>query len=188
MKVSLHESGDWRLQLTSSFVDEQISLGNWHNQTRQIESWEKPEQIGAGIILAARIIIPASELRQFPIEISDSKPVVYVKPPIHSFLTEFNVCLSTPSAVVPGWPGKRSMSTELVGSGSLPSGDTLWVTSRSYLPNEKFVERISAMKSKIQSALPSEVDIQGPGIRILASGREPDGSYALVELAFDSVT
>jgi len=99
LKVSLHKTGDWRLAfLNKETLLSDPSLGK-PRTSRIIQRWIKPKSIGAGVILAYRIVIPTSELRNFG---KKDKKVTWIQSPGEDELTKFDIIFTEPGAKVTG--------------------------------------------------------------------------------------
>jgi hypothetical protein len=91
-------------------------------------------------------------------------------------IIEFDVFLIKPGTRVSGWPGRRSMSTQLIGKLDLENGETVWVTVREESLSESMTRDITSWKKGLSR-------FGGPDIRALIFGiHEEDGSRVYVDL------
>ena len=61
-KISLHQSGKWRLAFTEEYAEVMYGLGTW-DADRCIESFERPPQHATGFTRAVWLYFPDAELR-----------------------------------------------------------------------------------------------------------------------------
>ena len=61
MKISLHQSGIWRLAFTSEYVSKGSAVVS-PSQDRAIDKWERPPEFMPGVTKAFEIVIPGSEV------------------------------------------------------------------------------------------------------------------------------
>lgn len=184
-KVSLHESGDWRL----AFLNQKIALSvptiGKPRTTRIVQRWVKPESIGARVILAYRVIIPISELRQFG---TKEKKVNWIPSPDKDDITELDIMFTEPGAKVSGWPAKNKMKTKLIGKYLLPNKSTLWIVYRYEKASERLRSNIKMYKRKVQKLaenyIKKEQTKNDASIRFVVYGYEQDGSRTSIELAY----
>jgi hypothetical protein len=129
LKVSLHESGDWRIAYTQEFFKENLGAFPDKCDNRVIMQWPRPPQIAKGVTLAFRIITPYSAVST-AFDISLSKPIIWIPVPPENRAVEIDIIITAPNILVSGWPDKKSMKTRLVGSMLLDIGDTVWIVHR----------------------------------------------------------
>jgi len=148
-KISLHESGDWR----DAFLTEGIAINvptiGKPRTSRIIRKWTEPAQVGAGVILAYRIVIPTSELRKFG---NKDEEVTWILAPEEDFITEFDIVFTEPDAKVTGWPGKN-VGTKLIDKSLLPNKRILWILYRYEKITEKLKVNIEKHKKKIPESV-----------------------------------
>ena len=171
-KVSLHESGDWRVAFTTEFKEKMKRQGRWaEGDHRSVARWRKPEQLAPGVVLAFRVIVPASavsipaEPRLLPGDL------VWIRPPHENMAAEISLVLTGKDTRVTGWPGKRGMNNDLVGSLNLPSGTTLWLVSR-----QVDIPQLEATNARMSKFIPDpDAPLEGPNLRVFATIHDEAG-------------
>ncbi len=180
MKVSLHKSGRWQFSFTSEFVQAMELKGQWDRGTRHMERWLRPPELGARTTLAFRINVPSSELRRMPIRSQEKRTKWIAAPPIGGAV-EFAILLAARGDKITGWPGKRSIQTNLITQLPLSSGETLWVVSRETRVTSQLKSQIDHYRSVLREMNPG-VDFNDPTIRALLGGSDTHGKY-FIEIA-----
>ncbi len=174
-KVSLHKSGNWQISFTSEFIADK----NIPNQTRHIDKWKAPtNNIGNGMTLAFRIIIPESELRE-PISTSRKK-IEWIKAPKENHYVEINVILSKPDVKISSWPGKNRMQTSLLKEIILSNGDTLWLVYRYHPLGSNDIIKLDQYKKTCQNFI-KEMHSKNP--KAIFGDAEKDGSRKFIEVS-----
>lgn len=107
--VSLHKSGEWHVR-----IGEEEALARGYETAELIgPTWKRPDEIGPGVTLALRIIVPRAAIsRTHPV--SKSSACVFIPPPAEEKSIEVAVCLTRSRGPEDRWVGKHSMGTELV--------------------------------------------------------------------------
>jgi hypothetical protein len=109
LKVSLHESGDWRHAFTDIRGMAHVAPG----QDRAMARWERPPEFAQGVTRAFEIIIPASEVtkppylerdKDFRPEYAD-KEIVWVPPAPEGYATHFTVLFTSAEVTAGTLPG-----------------------------------------------------------------------------------
>lgn len=126
IKLSLHESGRWHVgfdaaRFASMFEDNSI------HTTRFAGKWNKPDPLVKGLILACRVHTP-----WYGVTIPDSsldRKVTWIQSAPQGQSIEVAIFLSEAGTLITGWPGRRSMNTNLVGSIELDGGCHVWAVS-----------------------------------------------------------
>jgi hypothetical protein len=135
IKISLHESGNWRHAFTSEHMSGPSPLIS-HDQDRAVSKWQRSPEMSPGITMAFQILVSASEI-MVPKQLTDVTPpgpqkaTVWVpRAPVGS-ITHFTVLFTSPlaTAATSSWPGRRSMGTKLVSRIGLPNGETVWIVT-----------------------------------------------------------
>jgi hypothetical protein len=189
MKTSFHESGLYQTSFNSKFVEKLKKEGNWWRESRHIDQWRQTSNIGKGITLAFRIVIPSSQLRTMPF--LEKKEIVWISPPEQGFTTEIAILFCNSRHLVEGWPGQRSLKTNLLLHHLLPNGKTLWIVYREDKDTEGTLQRIQDLKRVIMNQPPT-YSKQGAHInittaRLLLGGEEADGSRFILDIAGDTI-
>jgi hypothetical protein len=181
LKASFHESGQWHIAYSPKFFGERFEEAT-RPATRFVDKWPRPIEIAPGFTLAFQILVPWSSAT-----VPDSRgeaDIVWVSPAPHGQAVEISVVITSPACRVSDWPGKRSMQTELIGSISLPNGQTVWVIYRRIdmvlpeLPAGALRYFKGADKTRLRTA----------GLRALVWGDRPDGARVIWDLPVKSDT
>lgn len=180
LKASLHQSGSWHYAHSPRTFEDRVKGAIPKLTTRFVETWDRPAEITLGVTLAFRILTPASAVVSTPLRGSQSGIIWLPNAPAGK-AREIDILLTSPNARVTDWPGKRSMSTELVGSFTLENGETVWAVHRVVeMPN--VTNLLPPGVARFYKGA-SKDDLEGGGIRALVFGKEPDGSRTLYDFA-----
>jgi hypothetical protein len=148
-KASLHQSGVWRIGVTKEHQESDWSLIG-PDQDRAMRKWARPPELIPGLTTAFHVVVPWSEVALPSHRRPEKRGRVFWAPiPPPGRVAVFSVLISTPSAVVTGWPGKKSMGTSLVGKLGLPNGDTVWVVA--FERHEEAAERSNLEREREKS-------------------------------------
>lgn len=129
-KLSLHESGAWQVGFTSDFKRSMAEQGRWKGGSRLTAQFAPPKEIGPGTLLAFRILVPGSAVSIDSATESLPDNLVWIPPPPNDRVVEVALLLTANGLNIDGWPGRRSLSTNLVGDFPLDSGEHLWLVHR----------------------------------------------------------
>ena len=178
-KASLHQSGNWQISFTSEFIADK----NVPNQSRHMEKWKAPmDNVGKGMTLAFRIIIPESELRK-PTPNASMKKINWIKAPKKGDLTEIDLILTNSNVKVSNWPGKNSMKTSLLKEIKLSNENTLWIVYRYQTMGKNDIKQLDKYRKACQSKI-KEWNQGEPGKpKVILIGDENDGSRKFIELS-----
>jgi len=125
LKTSLHASGKWHTAYTHETFESAVKDVVPEGRDRFVERWPRPSPLAPGIVLAFRIVTPSAAVTS-PISPADPE-VTWLPNAPDGKATEIAILLVEPPVTVPGWPGRLSMGTSLVGSLQLGAGETAWV-------------------------------------------------------------
>lgn len=175
IKVSLHESKECQFSFTSNFI-KGLDIPN---KSRHIEKWERKPNIGQGITLAFRIVIPQSELRE---RIVDQSKVKWIENSEESTCLEVALIFTEKGINVSGWPGKKSMGTQLLKSYKLPNGETLWLVYYKTIIDDKLKEQLNEYRKVVRDKLLVK-RVDSTNIRGFLFGDESDDSRKFIDIA-----
>jgi len=181
-KVSLHESGDWRLAFAEQFEKKLTSEGRWREgESRKVAQWPRSTEIAPGCTLAFRVLVPASAVTIGADPDVLPNDLVWINPPAEERAVEVALIITEPRTPVDGWPGRRAMGTQLVGSLSLPTGETAWIVHR-----EVDIPTLAPAKGSVSRFDPeSSVELGAPDHRVIITIQGEDGRpEALMECKF----
>jgi hypothetical protein len=129
--------------------------------------------------LEFQIIVPASEVT-VPNDLSGENPmgsnpdIVWIPPAPIGFATYFTILFSTPAArdaIVPGWPGRNEMGTELVARIGLRNRETVWLVVHEQRMSES--QKATLAQRRVEIARFAQSKGYPPGeLRALYFGRE----------------
>ncbi len=181
LKTSLHASGSWHTSYSSQTFDAAVKPIAHDGTDRFIQSWPRPTPIAPGLVLALRIITPASAVCS-PMSRADDG-VMWLPNAPEGKATEIDIVLAAASTPIADWPGKRSMGTALAGSLPVGGAETAWVVHRVVeLPRESPLPPGAAARFyKGRSA----ADLDDGNLRAIAFGSEPDGSRTIWDIAVE---
>lgn len=92
MKVSLHESGDWRVQFTRPEIAEQWAPG----QGRVLDHWRRPPDTIDGWTRGLMVWVPESEVTAVPAGHDEKKDIIWVPKPEPGEVIAFHVVIARP--------------------------------------------------------------------------------------------
>lgn len=188
-KVSLHESGDWRLQLLS----DKLSHPNLHfvripdPSSRILDKWERPTQYTEGWTEALAILIPSEDV--VPVPADHHKPTDvnrWVQRAPRGEMTEFRISLVSEDApaLVFDWQDWRTNPLTIVGAYRTYSGETVLVTHHRIQMTKTQQENIERVRVERASNRPPDFDTAAhTGPRVIAAATDPDGCHLYFDLA-----
>ncbi len=186
-KASLHQSGTWQVSFTYQFISKISDRGTWTKISRHFDRWQRPNEIGPGVTLALRILIPNSELREVENHTGSTKPVHWVPAPGIGLAVSFDILITKPGTQILDWPGKHSMGTELVSWFSLANNEVLWLVNRTEPVSQEVVDSIVRARSSQHTAIrldtKGSLDFTNKNLSAILMHRVNDGSYLLIEAA-----
>ena len=176
LKASLHESGQWHVAFSPGFYDREFADEATRPSSRFTDEWSRPPEIAPGVTLSCRVVVPWFSAT---IEVEkEASGIVWVPSAPEGQAIQFAVLITSPSARVSNWPGKNSMNSELVGTLSLGSGETVWVVYTTVpfpLP--------ASMRGIAQFFESHDVSSLKSGtLRAVLFGDEPDGSRKMYDV------
>jgi hypothetical protein len=124
-KVSLHESGSWRLSVEP--IDPRTGEPG---EPVGGETWERPPPYAPGLTRVFSVVIPEGAICT-PIGPDMDARVRLLEVPPGTRGVEFAVIYASPEVRSTGWPGANALRTTLVGTFTLPkSGEQVYVVAR----------------------------------------------------------
>ncbi len=98
-KVSLHESGSWQY----GFISDDKAAGQVKpGGQRHMDIWQRPPDLGPGLVRACTIVVPDSELRHPPTGWIESKPIVHVAAPGDGYAAVIEVAVLSAASPISG--------------------------------------------------------------------------------------
>ena len=175
------QTGEWHNTFSSEFVEQKRGEGAWLGDSRKMEEWPRPPELSPGFTLALRVIVPSGAVC-VPCSSLSSK-LVALAPPPPDRAREIVICFTKPGAKVSGWPGRRSMGTQLVGSFQNEAGETVWVV-------EQEVDPVTLQNAELSGPRAFRPDVSGIDenslLRGLFFGVHEDGSRWVFEARLDA--
>ena len=181
LKASLHESGKWHIAYSQHAFERDVKGAIPKQKDRFITKWPRPKDIAPGITLAFRIVTPWSAVTNL-IEESKTKNVAWLPNAPKPKATEIDIIFTQPKVLVSGWPGRWSMSTALIGSMPLESGETVWAVY--WIIDMPDLSKLGKGIGKFYQGK-SHDDLKIDGLRALVIGTEPDGSRVIYDCAVE---
>lgn len=181
LKASLHESDSWHVGFLRSFLSQELDADHPKQADPYIERWPRPPEIGPGVTLAYRILVPTSAVN---IPISDSLPdsTIRILAAPKGKAVEIAVIFTAPDTKITDWPTRQSMNTELVGKLDLENAETVWVVHRT--------DDVPPLPAETRNATwfksGREVGMSEDNIRGIIFGSHEDGSRFMIECAVDA--
>jgi hypothetical protein len=93
LKVSLHESGNWRLQWTRPEIAAKYAPG----RPRLVDQWDRPQEIGVGWTHALKIAVPEEDFVVYPYPEDRTRPIAWVPPLRPDHGVSFHVFVARPN-------------------------------------------------------------------------------------------
>ncbi len=128
VKLSLHESGRWHVGFDAARFPSMFEE-NSEPPTRFAGRWDRPAPLIEGLTLACRVHTPWYGVTISVSTLDEKVNWIQSVPLGHSI--EVAIFLSEAGTLVTGWPGRRSMNTNLPGSIELDGGGHVWVVYHS---------------------------------------------------------
>ena len=179
LKASMHQSGSWHIAYTKEVYESRVKGTNTKLKDRFIEKWPRPPEIAPGITLAFRIVTPYSAVTNSTAR-GNYKGVKWLPNAPESKATEIDIFITKPESLGVEWPGKTSMGTSLIGSFPLENISTVWAVYWLIdLPDFSGIKKGSFQFFTGKS----KEDLKSDGLRLIAFGKEPDGSRVLYDCA-----
>lgn len=183
LKVSLHQSGDWRIAFTSEYAKSQIESGIWPEQARRLDQWQRPAFKNNGILKALSILVPSSDLEDYPQNISNSKPVSWITTSAVGTTIEFWVIFSKVAYELGNWPYKSKLGTKCLDSFPLANGEIVWIVYGDINTGKHLMENIRMWKNQVRDSNKDKDLAHKKGLRLMMLGTADDGTRLLVEVS-----
>jgi hypothetical protein len=183
LKASLHESGNWHIGYSHAFFGKSIDTFAAGPKGRFIDKWARPPDIAPGVMLAFRIVTPSSAVN-LSFDPSKYGHLKWIPNAPEGRATEIDILITSPAVHTSGWPGKRSMNTQLVDSMKLDSGERVWVVYHVIdMPNFAALRDTFSRGAFRYFKGRSRTDVTGPGLRAIAFAEQKDRSRIIYDCA-----
>ena len=178
-KVSLHESGDWRVQ----WVDSSEAGRRMAELTgsRIQDQWRRPAETSPGWTKALSIWIPDGEVVDMPNDHQTEEGVIWVPPPAPGLAVGFHVAVARPDNGFTEFP-----ATIPLAGFTLASGEVMML----FVSTMVMTDEIRTMLDNYRSAAKEQARLAGftrspDGLRMTMFGRDGDGNRKLWDLAYE---
>ncbi|MEW7986733.1 MAG: hypothetical protein AB2799_13150 [Candidatus Thiodiazotropha sp.] len=183
LKASMHQSGNWHIAFSKAAYTELVEGAIPSLSSRFADKWPQPPEIAEGVILAFRIVTPASSVTSTS-EVTNPEKINWIAVPSDTKALEIYICITKPHAKIAEWPGKASMGTELIGSFALNNGNTVWAVSQ--VIDSPDLSKLGEgaghfFKGKSRDDLKNADNLRG-----LVFSDHEDGSRVILDLAIES--
>jgi hypothetical protein len=182
VKVSLHEPGPSRFALTREHVEGPSPIAVPHADPRGPVEWDRPRPRLPDIPMTRpfAILVPCEEVLDRGG--SEKGPVIWTAPPGPGRCIEYDLLYSAAGLIVDGYPGARSMGTELVGKVELANGEQVWVVAWEHELDE--ATRVHADRMR-NASVTGEDGKRIDQLGFLAFGVNDDGTGMLLDVTID---
>jgi hypothetical protein len=184
-KVSLHESGECSVSLTSQVAEQNPSALTGLGGSRHFEKWLRKTHSGSQLSIPFRLVFPGSELREVSTADDQDPAVQWVEPPAHDHSVDMAAVFTGQCYSEGQWP-LREQGARLLVTFRLPSGEAFWLL---YLtcPTFDFVaEDIRRTRKDMRepgTVAIGELDVNSPTARLIVPGVDPRGVRLFVDAA-----
>lgn len=187
-KISLHQSGRWRLTFDAAYADRMNKLGVWAGD-RCIERLSRPPEHARGFTRAARIYFPESELREFSAGWEDAQKIVHIAAPPQCGLRVVDLIFTTSRSRYSDadCPLQASLAAKKIDHWALANGETLWLVHFEFASDrglegeaEGFRRNFDRAKKIRRGRALKPLDDSG---RIMVSGINEQGWFCVIDAA-----
>lgn len=184
-KVSLHESGECFVGLTTQFAEANASALRGRGGSRHFDKWKRGTHSGSQLSIPFRLVFPATELREVRTEDDQDPLVEWIEPPAQDQSVDMAAVFTGQCYADGDWP-LRAQGARLVATFRLPNGEVFWLL---YLiwPTFGFVagdiQRVRKEMREPGNVSIGEVDMESPTARVVIPGVDPSGVRLFVDAA-----
>jgi hypothetical protein len=186
-KISLHQSGKWRLAFAHEYAERMRSLGTW-TEDRCVEKIDRPQEHATGFTRAVWMYFPDCELRLPAAAQQLSEDVTQIPGPPSGGARVVNLIFTTPKSRFNKTdpPPGASWGPEVLAAWSLPKGETLWVVHFE-LAGLRGLDRESD-QFRADTATSKKLDDRNPPMndpsgRIMIAGTNDQGWFCVIDAA-----
>lgn len=170
LKISFHESGDYRSAFTQQYVEKEIEKGTWNKNSRILDRWQCQNEIRPRAKCALRLAIPTRTLIEDVNRSKENGKIYWISPKTGDTITEIDIFFIRPDSEDTRLPGIPLAALEL------PNQNVVCVSMLQYEMNDK----IETILKKFHFSIESENgDITTP--RAVIFGNDEDETRWLVE-------
>ena len=124
-KVSLHESGDCYIGLTTQFAEDNPSALTGRGGSRHFDRWTRRTHSGSQLSIPFRLVFPGSELREVSTQDDQDPRVQWIVPPAQNQSVDMAVVFTGQCYADGDWP-LREQDARMVATFRLPNGEVFW--------------------------------------------------------------
>lgn len=125
-KVSLHESGECFVGLTTQFVEVNPSALTGRGGSRHFDTWKRRTHSGSQLSIPFRLVFPGSELREVRTEDDQDPLVQWIEPPAQDQSVDMAAVFTGQCYADGDWP-LRAQVARLMATFRLPNGEIFWL-------------------------------------------------------------
>jgi hypothetical protein len=172
LKVSLHESGRWRLAFTESYVQSHPERLT-ESGDRAAVKWARPPEAQPGWTHALSVVVPVRDLWRPDPPYKMPTKVRWREPPTQGMESHFAIFFERASGLT-----ARRPAGDVVGTFYLPNGENLWIIAADVITLAENASRYEESRANIRS-VPGGGDV---GNRAFVFGDRPDGARVIMDL------
>jgi len=173
LKVSLHESGVWRLAFTREFAATLPSSSPGSDERVQ-ERWSRPNPRKPGWTHAMSIVVPVADLWRPDPPLDFPADIKWRHAPGPGMESHFALMLERGSGYVDRRPGG-----DVIAVLPLPSGESLWIIAADVVSTPENLHVYELSRANMRATVLGARDY---GSRALVFGDRPDEARVLIDL------
>jgi len=177
-KISLHERGDCQAGFTQEYERQLRDYGEW-TISRHMEKWRLERPVKESV-LAIRVLIPGSELRNLTGALRASKPVNWIPGPPRDHTVSVELFLANA-----GLEFAEASRSAILSRWKLPSAEAVWIGYRVAPTPDAINDTIADYRSREGTKLDGRRDWNRshPEGRILIFGANEGGWRSFLDIA-----
>lgn len=194
-KISLHESGDWRLQWVDRNVlpDPRdatfIPLSDSATEGRVLDQWSRPSSGGTGWTDALSLWVPSEDVREIPCDAEPGRDAQWIDAPAPGNATEFRVVFVEPAGDrlfdLTAALEEPNSSLALVNGFRLASGTAVLLLASTRRLHDSFQDELAKARDEAAANVPTEFHLAAQtGPRTLWINADHNGRRNFWDLAF----
>ena len=173
LKISLHQSGMWRLAFTQQFAATLQATGAGSDDRVQAK-WTRPAERRSGWTHAMSIVVPVTELWKPIPPLNLPLDIRWRQVPAQGMESHFAMMLERGSGYVDRRPGG-----DVIAVLPLPNGENLWVIAVDVKSTPQSLQLYEVSRANMRARVPGARDY---GSRALVFGDRPDEARVLIDL------
>ena len=173
LKVSLHESGVWRLAFTREYATA-LQASGASTLDRAQETWMRPAERVRGWTHAMSIVVPVADLWKPDPPIDLSPEIKWRPAPLPGMESHFLILLERGNGYV-----DRRPTGDVVAVMQLPNGENLWVIATDVGSSVEDLRQYELLRASMRDRAEGASD---QGSRALVFGGRPDEARVLIDL------